>query len=114
MDNFCIKSPRQLRAIAVLLERAVSVRDLGPNIGALNPRQIVFELRSQGFEGIIKTRRFTAIDQDGKRCRPGEYYIPQDVKPMVEKALSKCAIQTRTKRSEANNKLDKTDNNRRD
>lgn len=114
MNNFLIKNPRQQRAIAVLLEKAVSVKDLGPMIGALNPRQVIAELRRQGFSGIIETRRFTVTDQDGKRCRPGEYFIQQDVKPMLEKALIEYAIQTRARCSESTKKLDKTDNNRRE
>jgi len=113
MTSFSIKSPRQHRAIAVLLEKAVSVKDLGPKIGALNPRQIIFELRRQGFEGLILTRRSTVIDQDGRRCRPGEYYIPQDAKPIVEKALTGYAVQMNARLSESTKNPDNTDNNRR-
>lgn len=85
--KFFIKSPRQKRAILAILEKAISVKDLGVKIGALNPRQIIFELRHQGFQGIVLTRRFTVIDQDGKRCRPGEYFICQEFKPILEAAL---------------------------
>jgi len=91
-NNLSINSPRQERAILALLEKSVAVKDLGPIIGALNPRQVIFELRQQGFKGIILTRRFTVIDQDGKRCRPGEYYISIEARAIVEKAL---LVQTR-------------------
>lgn len=87
MDKLIIKGPRQRRVIVALLEGPVSVKDLGPKIGALNPRQIVHELRLQGFNGIIHTRRYTIIDQDGKRCRPGEYYINNDDRLSVMEAL---------------------------
>lgn len=86
-DKFYISSPRQKRAILAILEKPFSVKDLGLKIGALNPRQIIFELRQQGFEGIIITRRYTVIDQDGKKCRPGEYFIPQEFWPILERAL---------------------------
>ena len=88
-----IKGARQARVIRALLNSAVSVKEMGPKTGALNPRQIILELRRQGFKGIIQTRRYTVIDQDGKRCRPGEYYIPHSAKPMVEKALTGYAVQ---------------------
>lgn len=79
-----IKGPRQRRAIEVLLEQeSVKVREIGDVIGALNPRQIIMELRQQGFENMIFTRRYTTFDQDGKLCRPGEYYIPSPLKPYV-------------------------------
>ena len=112
MNNLRIKGPRQERAIAALLDGPVIVKDMAPRAGALNPRQIISELRRQGFEGIIITRRFTIIDQDGRRCRPGEYYIPQDAKPMAEKALTEYTIQARARRSEVVKKLDNTKNNR--
>lgn len=114
MNKMHIKGPRQRRAIEALLNSCVTVKNFGTLIGALNPRQVIFELRNQGFEGIILTRRFDTIDQDGKRCRPGEYYISQGSKLLVEKALTEYAIQTRARRSEATKKLNKTNNNRRE
>jgi hypothetical protein len=98
MNNLRIKGPRQRRAVAVLLEGPVTVKDMGPKIGALNPRQVIFELRQQCFKGIIITRRFSVIDQDGKRCRPGKYDIPAQFKPMVEQALKESLAQAATKR----------------
>jgi hypothetical protein len=50
MNKLIIKGPRQQRALEVLLEGSVTVKDIGPKIGALNPRQVIFELRRQGFE----------------------------------------------------------------
>ncbi len=82
-----VKSPRQKRALQILLEGAISVKDLRVKIGALNPGQIIFELRRQGFHGIIKTRWFNILDQDGRLCRPGEYFIPTEFKSIVETAL---------------------------
>jgi hypothetical protein len=83
-----IKCPRQRRAIQALLEQPIAVKNLGPKIGALNPRQTVSELRRQGFEGIIVTRRFTVVDRDGKICHPGEYFVSQEHKQILEEALS--------------------------
>jgi hypothetical protein len=104
--NFYIKTPRQMRAVIELLGKPIKVSELGSRIGALNARQIVSELRQQGFLGIIFTRRFIVIDQDGKRCRPGEYYIPEHLKQMISESLKESAKpQARTlfwKRAESN------------
>lgn len=112
MDNLHIKSPRQTRALSELLKGPIAVKDLGSKIGALNPRQIVFELRFQGFEGIIETRRFTVTDQDGKRCHPGEYYIPEHLKGCAEKALREYVIQAHAKRSGTTKKPNNAYNSR--
>lgn len=112
-NNLSTKSPRQLRASLALLEKLVSVKDLGPARRALNPRQVIFELRQQGFKDKILTRRFSVIDQDGKRYHPGEYYIPKQFKPMVEQALKESNTQAATKRSGIIEKTLNRDNSRR-
>ncbi len=90
-----IKTQRQKRAIEELLSRDyIQVNDMGPLIGALNPRQTIMELRRQGFLGIILTRRFYIDDRDGKGCRPGEYYILKEQKPLAREALNKYAAST--------------------
>lgn len=96
-DRFYIDNPRQMRAIAALLEKPILVSSLGSLIGSLNARQTISELRQQGYIKIIKTRRFTVIDQDGRQCRPGQYFIPEDSKPIVEKALGDYFRQTNSK-----------------
>ncbi len=109
INHFHIKTPRQKRALEVLLDRSTSVNDLGPEIGALNPRQIIFELRQQGFQGIIQTRRFEVTDRDGNQCRPGEYYIPLELKPIVERAVQEYVLKARTRRTRETEKLNNTD-----
>lgn len=90
-----IRSPRQKRAIKALLDgESIEVKAFGEAIGALNPRQVVMELRHQGFHGVILTRRFEKYDQDGKMCRPGKYFIPSHFKPIAEEALSKYTTLT--------------------
>lgn len=91
-----IKTRKQKRAITELLEKSIKVSELGALIGALNPRQVIFELRQQGFDRIILTRRFIVIDQDGGRCRPGEYYIPEHLKAIVAENLKESAKLART------------------
>jgi hypothetical protein len=86
---------------------------LGPKIGAQNPRQVISELRRQGFEGIIETRRFTIIDQDGKRCHPGEYHIPQESKLIAEETLKEHIAQKSSTTLDANQKHNPTKNIRR-
>lgn len=98
MNRIRIKGPRQRRAIEALLKSPVTVKSIGALIGALNPRQVIFELRNQGFEDIILTRRFDIIDQDGKRCRPGEYFIPENAKHIVLSVLKAYIDQTSEKR----------------
>lgn len=97
MNKLIIKGPRQQRALEVLLKECIAVKDIGAKIGALNPRQVIFELRCQGFEGVILTRWFNVIDRDGRRCLPGEYYIPDSFKQMVEGALKNKITQTARK-----------------
>lgn len=88
MNSLFIKGPRQERAVHLLLQRdGIPIKDIGLLVGALNPRQVISELRGQGFYGIILTRRYTVIDRDGKTCKPGEYYIPDSKKRIVAEAL---------------------------
>lgn len=85
-----IKTPRQFRAIQALLDNdTVNVRDMGPLIGALNARQVIHELRNQGFHDIILTNRFQTVDRDGRKCFPGTYFIPINLKPQVSGILKK-------------------------
>ncbi len=93
IEHLQIKSQRQKRAINVLIDKAsIEVKDLGILIGALNPRQIIFELRQLGFENIIKTQFFEKKDRDGKRCRPGRYFIPPEFKPIVQAFLERDGL----------------------
>lgn len=93
IEKFRIKSQRQRRAIIVLLDRDnIEVKDLGTLIGALNPRQIIFELRQQGFGEVIKTKFFGRIDQDDKHCRPGKYFIPSECKSIIQEFLKKDGL----------------------
>lgn len=83
-----IKGPRQRRAIEALLnQESISVREMESLIGALNPCQVIFELRKQGFRDLIKTRRYSVLDRDGNRCLPGEYYISSENKSIIKEAL---------------------------
>lgn len=112
MNKMRIQGPRQKRAIETLLSGPVTVKNIGTLIGALNPRQVIFELRNQGFDDAILTRRFDIIDQDGKRCRPGEYFIPEDAKPVVRSVLKAYIDQTSHKRHDVTENNDKTHDNK--
>lgn len=112
MNILVIKCPRQKRAIEALLEGPISVKDIGPIIGALNPRQVIFELRQQGFDGIILTHRSTVIDQDGRRCRPGKYLILEDAKHVVQNVLKAYIDQTSEKRRAVTKNNDKPHSNK--
>lgn len=85
-----ISSGRQKRALEILLSTpSINVRELGRLIGALNPSQVILELRRQGFGDIIHTRRCVVHDRDGKLCHPGEYYMPEEFKEKVALVLNK-------------------------
>lgn len=106
IENFRINSPRQKRAIIALLEKdSIEVKDLGALIGALNPRQVIFELRQQGFGQIIKTHLFGKIDRDGKHCHPGRYCIAPELKPIVLEFIKRdglAAVPQKTKLRDVN------------
>lgn len=108
--HLIIKGPREERALRALLAHpSISVRDIGIAIGALNPRQTIMQLRNRGFRSIILTRRFAIIDKDGCLCRPGEYYIPDELKPQVRDALDRVGnLFTKAEPINANHK---TNNN---
>jgi len=92
MKNFPISTPRQRRALEALAEREVSSLELRTIVGMLNVPQLVSDLRSNGWE--IKCRRISVLDRDGKKCRPGIYYLPDKVKTLVWRVLKMNAEET--------------------
>jgi hypothetical protein len=106
--HLIIQRPREERALrALLAHHSISVKDIGIAIGALNPRQTIMQLRNRGFRSIILTRRFEIVDKDGCICRPGEYYIPDELKPQVRDALDKvCNPFSKAKPIDANHRTD--------
>lgn len=98
--RFYIQNNRQKRALKALIEKdAITVKDMGPTIGSLNPRQTIMELRRLGFDRIILTRRFTVEDMDGKKCQPGEYYIPSEWKIIAKKVLEYTTLKQQTSKA---------------
>lgn len=95
IENFRITTLRQKRALIQLLEKeSISVKELGMLIGSLNSPQTILELRRNGFSGVIKTRYYKRHDQDGKICRVGSYFIPKELKHLVEFFLRRDGAQT--------------------
>ncbi len=81
-------SPRQIRLLRELLEHdKVFVRDLRKSIGALNPAQITFSLRRQGWN--IQTDFIAVQDRDGVICHPGYYWLDNKEKEKVRDFLKK-------------------------
>ena len=64
-------NPRHLRAIAALLRRPISRKELDSVAGASNSPELVAELRRRGLDAPCE--RISFIDRDGFKCRPGVY-----------------------------------------
>lgn len=100
IQNFCIKTPRQMRAINALLEKeSIEIKELGILAGALNPGQVIFELRAQGFQEIILTQFFERFDRDGKLCRVGRYVIPEIYKNLIREVLERGGFGTASQKT---------------
>jgi hypothetical protein len=83
-----VKLPRHRRALKWLLEKeVVTVKNMELLCGALNSRQVIMELRELGVD--VKTRRFSMTDRDGRKTRPGEYFLLPEEKERVADFLSK-------------------------
>ena len=67
-------NPREKRLLEVLVNcDHIEVRDLRELIGALNPAQLVFQLRKDGW--AIQTGWLTVHDRDGELRHPGFYFL---------------------------------------
>ena len=80
-------NPRQLRALAVLLNRPIPREQLDSLAGASNSPELVAELRRRGLE--VPCERIRFIDRDGLTCRPGVYSLTIADRRMVYAWLSK-------------------------
>lgn len=79
---------RELRLLTLLSERArVSIKDLRTLVGALNVAQVALTLRRKGW--AIQTGYFDVIDRDGKKCRPGYYWLEDSEKEKAQEFLRK-------------------------
>ncbi len=64
-------NPRHIRAIAALLRRPTSRKELDGVTGCSNTPELIAELRRRGLDA--PSERIHFIDRDGKACRPGVY-----------------------------------------
>ena len=80
-------NPRQLRALAVLLNRPIPREQLDSLAGASNSPELVAELRRRGLE--VPCERIRFIDRDGFTCRPGVYSLTIADRRMIYAWLSK-------------------------
>lgn len=98
----------------LILNDNVSVMDLRRRIGALNPGQIAFQLRSKGWQ--IKTGFFAVLDRDGNICKPGYYSLEPQEKERARILLEETDRAAGTARTESsleqgNAKIDKGHDN---
>lgn len=71
---FCTNNPRESRLLEALSKCKGLMREqLDRAIGASNSPDIVFRLRSSGWD--LPCKRLKVIDRDGKKCRAGFYSL---------------------------------------
>lgn len=80
-------NPRQLRALAVLLNRPVLRQELDSVAGCTNSPELVAELRRKGLE--LPCERIKFVDRDGNPCRPGVYSLAAADRRMLRAWLAK-------------------------
>ena len=80
-------NPRQLRALAVLLNRPIPRKQLDSVAGASNSPELVAELRRRGLD--VPCERIRFIDRDGYPCRPGVYSLTIADRRMVYAWIAK-------------------------
>lgn len=68
-------NPRHIRAIAALLRRPTSRKELDGVAGCSNTPELIAELRRRGLDAPCDRIHF--IDRDGKPCRPGVYSLTE-------------------------------------
>lgn len=79
-----ITNMREYRLIEALYRHGeVSRHDLDELVGAENSPDVVFRMKSTGWELPCKRRKM--IDRDGKTCMPGFYSLSEADRQAVEK-----------------------------
>lgn len=86
---FCTNNPRELRLLDALSKSNGLMREqLDRAIGASNSPDVVFRLRSSGWD--LPCQRLKVIDRDGVECRAGFYSLSDNDR--VRYATSKTKI----------------------
>ncbi|MCL1483658.1 MULTISPECIES: hypothetical protein [unclassified Marinobacter] len=89
-----LNSPRQLRALAALMEAPRTVRQLLDIVGGNGMPQLIDALRDKGLT-IITTPQ-TGTDRDNRRCRFGEYCLCPASRLAAERLLQDYKRRERT------------------
>lgn len=66
-------NPHHLRAIAALLKRPTSRKEMDGIARCANTPQMISDIKQLDFE--FKCERTAFIDHDGRKCRPDVYYL---------------------------------------
>lgn len=85
-------SPREQRFINCLLKRPHSRKELGDLVGSLNVCDVKYRLVNKDLD--IRCKRIEVIDRDGRKTRPGIYYLPGDQKEKAKKMVERVATQS--------------------
>ena len=70
-------NPRELRAIALLMERPAKRSEIDDRAGCANGPELIAGLVRRGLvrELDIRCERIKCLDRDGFPCRPGVYHL---------------------------------------
>lgn len=80
-------TPRQIRALKAIAQKATSRHDLDIIAGAENSPEVVSQLKKRGFD--IQCKRVPIIDRDGRVTHKGIYYLEKEAVQVAWLAINK-------------------------
>jgi hypothetical protein len=84
-----IETPREYRLIKSISKKSETLHDLKPIVGSENVAEVKRQLILKGWD--IETERFTMVDRDSNRTRPGRYILPVHMKEIAKNSLAAYA-----------------------
>ncbi len=81
-----IHTQREARLISFILAKTETLKDLKPKVGSQNVAEVKRQLILKGWE--IETIRFTMLDRDSIKTRPGRYILPVHMHKIARNSLA--------------------------
>lgn len=81
-----IDTPREYRLIKSLSKQSETLHHLKSKVGSENVAEVKRQLILKGWD--IETKRFTMVDRDSNRTRPGRYILPVHMKEIALNSLA--------------------------